>query len=479
MRRPLFVSSMEKSPMEAKNMKKIYSVIIGVLSCLLLFNTIGSYNAAAAGLQLTFTTNPTIVAPGTNGYIQVNLKSIGTTISGIEVTATSWDPTTVIPQGNWEVDVGCLDNGESYSIIYEYKISSAASPGLYQVLFETNGGNAIRQTAIIQVQDSTVLDITSVVPTEISIGQATTILFNITNNGGVSIQDILFTWEDPNSLILPVGEDNRITIPSIVAENYTEIPVVLIASSGISPGVYPLTILLEYYDQTGEKQTVNSTVGLQISGKTTFDIVLQTSTSSTTTFAVVNTGANTASSVVVSLPQQPSYSTSGTSSTSVGNLDAGDYTLASFSLTSTTSNTTGNGTMQFPSFNRTGMNSPPTGGNFTGGRNMNQSFFGKGGNALVVQIAYTDVFGVRQTVQKQVNLSSGSTSGFSSRTSTQGTSGTFPGSFSSQTQSSDLTNSVMYIAIGVVGIIVIVAIIQLGRKKKLSRFSKSLKGRKE
>ena len=462
-------------------MKKTYYVITCVLSCLLLFNTIGSYNASAAGLQVTFTTNPTIVAPGTNGYIQVNLKSVGTSISSIGVTATSWDVNTVIAQGNWDVDVGSLDNGESYSVLFEFKIPSTASPGLYQVLFEISGGGSIRQTAIIQVQDATVLDITSVSPTEISIGTATTIFFNITNNGGVSIQNILFSWNDPNSLILPVGADNRITIPSIGAENHTEIPVVIIASSGISPGVYPLTILIEYYDQTGKKQSVNSTVGMQISGKTTFDIVLQTSTTSTTTFAVVNTGANTASSVVVSIPQQPSYSTSGTSSTSVGNLDAGDYTLASFSLTSTTSNITRNGTMQFPSFNRTGMNNPPSGGNFTDGRNMfmNQSFPAMGNNRLVVQIAYTDMFGIRQIIQKQVNLSSGSASGFSSRTTTQGTSGTFPGSFSSQSQSSDLNNSIMYIAIGVIGIIVVVVVIQLGRKKKLPHFSKSEKGRKE
>jgi hypothetical protein len=464
-----------------RKMKKINYVITSVLSCLLLINTIGSYSASASGLQVTFSTNPKIVAPGTNGYIQVNLRSTGTAISSIYITATSWDPTVVIPQGNWEVDVGSLDSGESYSIIYEFKIPSTAAPGLYQVLFEIKGSGSIRQTAVIQVEDATVVDITSVEPTEISIGKATTLLFNISNTGGVDLQNLLFSWEDPNSLILPVGADNRITIPSIGAENYTEVPVVIIASSGISPGVYPLTILIQYYDQTGEMQTVNSTVGLQISGKTTFDIVLQTSTSSATTFAVVNTGANTASSVVVSIPTQPSYTTSGTSSTSVGNLDAGDYTLASFSLTSTTSNSTGNGTMQFPSFNRTGTNTPPSGGNFTGrpNMNMNQSFFGMGsGSALVVQIAYTDVFGIRQTIQKQVNLSSGSMSGFSSRSTTQGTSGISPNGFSSQSQTSDLTNSLTYIAIGVVGIIVIVAVIQLGRKKKLHP-SKTEKGRKE
>jgi hypothetical protein len=298
----------------------------------------------------------------------------------------------------------------------------------------------------------------------------------------MNIQNILFTWEDPNSLILPVGSDNRITIPSINAENYSLVPVDVIASSGISPGVYPLAILIEYYDQTGEKQTINSTVGLQISGKTTFDIVLQTSTSSSTTFAVVNTGANKASSVVVSIPQQQQYSTSGTSQTSLGNLDAGDYTLASFSLSSTSSNLTQNRTMQFPSFNRTDMNRMPTDGNFTGGRRnqfFNQTSFTTAGTQLIVQITYTDVFGVRQTVRKQVNLSGSSTSGFSSQSTSQGASRSFSGGFSSQSQSSDLGNSILYIAIGIVGIVAIVAVIQLGRKKKLSGLLKSKKGREE
>jgi hypothetical protein len=461
-------------------MKKIQYMIIGVLSCVLLFNTIGSYEVAASGLQVTFSTNPKIVSPGTNGYIQVNLRSTGVAINSIYITATSWDPTVIVPQGNWDVDVGSLDSGETVSVIYEFKIPNDASPGLYQVLFEIKGSGSIRQTAVIQVEDATVVDITSVEPTEISIGQATTLLFNISNTGGVPLQNLLLIWDDPNSLILPVGADNRISIPFIGADNYTKVPVVVIASSGISPGVYPLTILIQYYDQTGEKQTVNSTVGLMISGKTTFDIILQTTTSSTTTFAVVNTGANTASSVVVSIPTQPGYTTSGSSQTSVGNLDAGDYTLTSFSLTSTTSNTTRNGTLQFPSFNRTGTNAPPRGGNFTGRPNMNQSMFSinMNSNSLVVQIAYTDMFGVRQTIQKQVNLSSGSMSGFSSRSNTQGTSGTYPNGFSSQSQTSDVTNSLTYIIIGVVGIIVIVVIIQLGRKKKL-QIHKNEKGRKE
>ncbi len=454
-------------------MKNIYYAITLVISCLLIFNTIGCINASATGLQATFTTNPTIAAPGTNGYIEVNLKSIGGAISYIDITASSWDPKTVIPQGNWEVDVGSLDSGESYSVIYEFRVPSTATPGLYQVVFEISGSNTIRQTAVIKVEDASLLELTSVLPTSIKIGEATTLVFNITNNGGVDIQNILFTWADPNSLILPLGADNRMTIASIAADNYTTLPVIVMASSGLSPGIYPLTITMEYYEQTGTKQTLTSTVGLQISGTTTFDLVVQTSTSGSTTFSVVNTGANVASSVIVSIPQQPNYQTSGVSSVSVGNLDAGDYTLATFQLTSTTSNTTS----QFPSFNRTGTGAP-SGRNFSG-RNqfMNQSFTGFSGNGLLVQISYTDVFGIRQTIQKQVTISSGSSFGsFGSSTSRTGT----QSSFNSQSQSSSgSSNSLVYIAIGVAGIIIIIGIIQLGRKKKLPHFSKLFKGRKE
>jgi hypothetical protein len=458
-------------------MKKIYYAITIVLSSLLIFNTIGSIIVSAAGLQVTFAENPLVVAPGTNGYIQVNLKSIGTATSSIGITAESWDPNTVIPQGNWEVDVGSLDSGESYSVIYEYKIASTASPGLYQVVFDVSGSNTIRQTAIIQVQDATVLDITSITPTSIIIGEATPLLFNITNNGGAALQDVLFTWEDPNNLILPVGADNRVTISSIAAKNHTQLPITVMASSGISPGIYPLTITMEYYDQTGAKQTVTSTVGLQISGTTTFDLVVQTSTSGSTTFSVVNTGGSVASSVIVSIPTQLNYQTTGASSSSLGNLDAGDYTLATFQITSTTSNVTA----QFPGFNRTGTDASP-GRNFSGGRNpfMNQSFEGARGNGLLVQISYTDVFGIRQTIQKQVTLSSGSAFGLFSRTTSGiGTQNSFSRSTTGQSSSGGSSNSLLYIGIGAAGIIIIIGLIQLGRKKKLARVSKWFKGRKE
>jgi len=450
-------------------MKKSIVIILVLITLLSNVTMVQGAGETTYDLQVTFTTNPLVVAPGTNGYIEVNLKSVGSgTISNIDIDASSWDPSVVQAKGNWNMYVGDLDGGDSTSVLYEFYVPGTASPGLYQVVFQisSSGGNS-RQTAIVKVEDSTVLDLVSVNPSSINIGEVTTLVFNITNNGA-AVENILFTWEDPSDLILPVGSDNRITVSSIPAGNHTEIPIDITASPSIVPGVYPLAITMEFYDRTGTKQTVTSTVGLQIGGATDFEIVLQQSTGGATTFAVANTGANVASSVIVSIPSQVNYIASGTSSVSLGNLDAGDYTLASFQLSSVDRNNT-----QQPSFDRLPEDMPSDFDPSMMEQSRNRSFAGAGGNILTVKIFYTDLFGVRQTVEKEVtvsSISSGAATDFASRFS--GESG-IPG------RSSESDNGTTYITLGVVGIIVIIAIIQLGKKKKLPNFSKLIKGNKK
>jgi len=420
-------------------------------------------------LTVTFTENPKIVSPGTNGYIELNLKSGGTGgVSDVSISATSWDYSVVIPQGNWNVYVGNLNGGDSTSVLYEFKISDSATPGLYQVVFDIEyyPGHDIKQTAIVKVEDSTVLDIVSVKPSSIDIGQETTIVFNVSNSGGKTA-GILFTWNDPNDLILPVGSDNRITISSINAGNFSEISVDVVASPSATPGVYPIDITLEYHDQTGSKLTILSTVGIQIGGTTDFELVPQQSTTTGTTFAIANTGANVASSVIVSIPLQARYSVTGASSVSLGNLDAGDYTLATFQLTSIESNDT-----QRPSFNLNPDDIPSGFDPGITGQFRNRSFTEIGNNDLIIEISYTDLFGVRQTLEKEVTVTSSSSLKTSDVASRFGNMGGFTGQTS---QGSD--NGTMYITIGVVGILIIAGILVLGKRKNIPYVSKILKGR--
>ncbi|MGA2130592.1 MAG: hypothetical protein ABSG05_03220 [Candidatus Pacearchaeota archaeon] len=119
--------------------------------------------------------------------------------------------------------------------------------------------------------------------------------------------------------------------------------------------------------------------------QTSFAAVIQSSTgtSSGYSFSIVNTGENTANSVIVQVPSQPNFRVVGTNGQVVGNLAAGDYTVVNFNIV--------------PTFSRTGT------GNFSG---VNTSF-GQGGSAsrnLTIEIDYTDNIGVRRIVFDTVDF---------------------------------------------------------------------------
>ena len=151
--------------------------------------------------------------------------------------------------------------------------------------------------------------------------------------------------------------------------------------------------------------------------RTDFDVVAQDST----TLAIANIGANTASSVIVRIPEQQNFRVNGTSATIIGNLNAGDYTLVTFQLFS-----------------------------------MRSSNISSGGNNLTVEISYTDTLGIRRTIQKNVLFGFGG-SGFD---------GNMTGRFTQRNQSQTINNSLLYIGIGVVGIVVVVVIIKVRTRKK-------------
>jgi hypothetical protein len=405
---------------------------------------------ATSELEVTFETNLTEAIPGTQGYVALNLKSIGSSnVEGIQVEATSSDYSEIKPLGDWEISMGDLSSSHSTSAVFNYEVSSSASPGLYEIKFKIKTTNAgyITRYAIIQVEDFEVLDIISVAPTSLNIGEVTTLVFNITNNGGISIENVLFAWEDSSDLILPLGSDNRTIISSIASGNSTEIPIEVVVSPAIAPGVYPLTITMDYYDRTGTKQSTTSEVGIIVGGTTDFDVSLQGSTGISTTLAIANIGANTAYSVIVRIPQQMNFRASGASSSNMGNLDAGDYTLATFQIASTMDTTNRSGTL----------------GDFSNRSGAHNDFINRSGamadnTNLIVEISYTGMLGIRRTVQKEVTLGSGmGTGGVPS-----GMSGMY-GQYGSQ--QSDNTG-MMYIVIGVVGIIVLVAFLKFGKRKK-------------
>ena len=126
------------------------------------------------------------------------------------------------------------------------------------------------------------------------------------------------------------------------------------------------------------------TVSIQDS-RTTFDAVIQEATSSDVSIAIANIGKYTANSVVVRIPEQDSFSVSGTDGQMVGNLESGDYTIVGFSVSEKTQQTQSN-------FNKDKTNI------------QNKS------NNLKFDIYYTDNIGERRIVSMELQLNTGNIS---------------------------------------------------------------------
>jgi hypothetical protein len=177
-------------------------------------------------------------------------------------------------------------------------------------------------------------------------------------------------------------------------------------------------IKLKYSEGDGSVYNVDTFNVSVLNSRTDFDMIVQDST----TLAIVNIGANTASAVIIKIPEQQNFRVNGTSASIIGNLNAGDYTLVTFQL--------------FP---------------------VRTSNISSGSSILTAEISYTDTLGIRRTTQKNVSYGFGA-SGFNENVT---------GRFTQRSQSSILSgNSLLYIGIGAVGIIAIVVVIKVKTRKK-------------
>jgi len=425
--------------------------ILTLVMVLMSIYTLSLASAATEPLvQATFSTNPTVIAPGNDGYIQLTLRNSGTAAaSRIKISSVSFD-SDIIPSGDWTGELSPLATGDSVTSLFKFKVSEAASSGLYTLTFYISYGvdstsRTISPNAIVNVQSPSALELTSISPSSLRPGEKMNMTFKITNRGSSSISNIVFTWTSSGNTILPLGSDNRVIIPVIAANSYYDIQTEISVSPSATSGVYPLSISIQYTDKSGANQTISSTAGIEIGGGTDFDVSVQDSTAASTTLAITNIGASTAYSVIVSIPQQENFRVTGTSTNVMGNLNAGDYTLASFQITQVS------GFQITPTRNATNVSTSQQ-------RNLR------------VEISYTDTLGVRRIIQKEVSLNqigliTNATFGTRTRTS-QG----------SQSQISR-GNSLLYIGIGIAGIVAIVVFLKFRKKIKIPKSGLKMKSK--
>ncbi|MBN2142028.1 COG1361 S-layer family protein [Candidatus Woesearchaeota archaeon] len=341
---------------------------------------------------------------------------------------------------------GYYDTATLKIVKYKVRVDKDASAGSYELKVSTyeKGSSSKKEKSLsVDVQSRESAEVIHIDKTILIPGKQTSLRFSINNVGNAPLRDLTFYWENEDQIILPVGSDNTRYVKYIDIGERAEIEYQVIADSSVTAGLYPLDLHLSYEDALNRTtKTISTVAGIYVGGGTDFDITFSESSSGQTSFTIANIGSNPASSVSVIVPQQSGWSVSGANSMIIGNLNTGDYTVASFNLQSSLMM----GTMRDRNATRQdGLQSPQS------------------QNSLKVQIAYTDTMGNREIVEKDVLMAQQSSMNLSASTM-----GSFAGqaSFRGYQRQSFFVTYKNYIIIGLLLVLVVVGVIFYGKYKK-------------
>lgn len=364
----------------------------------------GNINSASVQVNLT-NQNPDSARPGEAVELTFSVQNVGKNdLKDITVTVEPEYPFSKLSGESLEKTVSYLnarqDDDDAGVLKFKLLTDSNASEGTYEITVTTTSKSGsgsssstmtTTNTIYLDVRGKEYAQIVTIDKSNIDLAKEEPLEFLITNTGDSPLKNMVLSWEDPEGVILPVYSDNTKYIKYLAAGESINVVYSVMADVNADPGLYTLNLNLTYEDYESNEKTIQTTAGLFVGGETDFDVAFSESDAGEISLSVANVGNNMAYSVKVSVPKQDNYKVSGSSSTIVGNLEKGDYTIASFDVASTQSASGAEGSTGAP-----GTAKASSGGNLTAASVE--------GNPLKVQIEYTDAKGERITVDKDVEI---------------------------------------------------------------------------
>ncbi|AKB46811.1 hypothetical protein MSKOL_1034 [Methanosarcina sp. Kolksee] len=368
----------------------------------------GNINSAAVQVNVT-NQNPDTARPGEPVELTLSVQNIGNNnLKDIKVTLNPEYPFSKLSGEDLEKSISYLnarqEDDDAGVLKFKLMTDSNASEGTYDldiVTTYTSGSGSdektytTTKTVQLEVQGKEYAQVVTVSKADIDIAKEEPLEFIVTNTGTSPLKNLVFSWTDPKGVVLPVYSDNTKHIKYLEAGQSVTVSYSVMADVNADPGLYTLNVNLSYEDADSNSKNIQTTAGLFVGGTTDFDVSFSETSAGETSFSVANVGNNIAYAVKVSIPDQDGYKVSGSSSTIVGNLEKGDYTIASFDVSNSQSGAGGNTTENSPG---TPPDSSQDSANGASSTSMSSS------DPLKVQIEYTDAKGERETVTKEVNL---------------------------------------------------------------------------
>ncbi len=336
-------------------------------------------------------------------------------------------------------------------IKFKLFVDKDAPEGVYEldIRIWDGTGTSTTKTIDIEVRGKDYAQIITISKANIDLAREESLEFIITNTGNSPLENMVFSWNDPDGVVLPVYSDNTKYVKHLDVGESVEVSYTVIADINADPGLYQMDLNLRFEDYESTTGEINTTAGIFVGGETDFDVAFSGSSGGETSFSIANIGSVSANSVTVSIPDQRGWRVSGIDSVIIGNLNKGDYTIASFNLQSEAG-----GDLQGLPEEDSQIN-----------KKLNQTSPFSSANqpsVLNIGISYTDARGERRTTTKEVDIDP-SVMGSTSDGSVYGSKANVPGASTQQT-----STTTMWAGIGIVALIVLVFVHKRYRKERLN-----------
>jgi hypothetical protein len=325
------------------NSKNKIGVVLLLIICISLIPTVLAQTGEAQLSATIVTQYPDLARSGDVVEVRIRLDNKGTgTASAVIAEILEEYPFTLLPGQNAQTTIGSLPHypkeANFKTLLYKMHVNSQAIDGKHELKFrysENEGVSWIVKSFTIDITSKEFAQIIHVDKSQINPGEETPIIFTINNIGKAPLTNMVFTWGEKDNVILPINTDNTRYIPYIGVGESIDLKYTVIADPSATRGLYNLDLTLTF-DSKNASGTVNDEIktkaGVLVGGSTDFDVAFAESNAGKTSFTIANIGENDASSVTISIPEQGEFTVRGGESVIIGNLNKGDFTLATFQV---------------------------------------------------------------------------------------------------------------------------------------------------
>ncbi len=388
-------------------MRKVLLLMLLLILILPIGNASADLSAGASGVEANLMTqSPNPARPGETVELTFSIQNVGNKdLTDIEVTLWSEYPFSQVSEESLTKTISFLEgrqeDEDATLVKFKLKVDSDVANGIYDVdviVSDSDTDSRVSTTVDVEVQGKEYAQIVTISESNIDVATVEPLEFVITNTGSSPLKNMAISWDEPTGTILPVYSSNTKYISYLGVGESVTVAYSAMADVNAVPGLYQLDITLEFQDYDSNTNTIETKAGLFVGGTTDFDLSYSESDAGEVSLSLANVGNNEAYSVKVSIPEQDNFKATGSTSTIVGNLEKGDYTITSFSLS------------QFGSMISTDGDSSGTAqarpdfSEMTDEERAAKQEEMSSGNELLVLIEYTDSTGQRISQEKSVQI---------------------------------------------------------------------------